>query len=366
MNWRDHLPIHPAAELFPLMSKAELRELGEDIKQNGMTIPIVVGQRDKYDTDFKLWDGRNRLDALEAVGLLLYSPPAENKGPAAQWPNEFFIKSSRTGPWPVPVKVLREDEANDPQTYIISANLHRRHLTTEQKRELIAKLIKANPEKSNRQIAGQVKASHPHVAKVRTELEKTGDVETVSTSIDTKGRKQPAKRKRAVSEPSQQPARKPKTVKLEDYAADMVCTRGDDGVDVWSAPQLEVSLEQRRAEMAALAAATEEAADKPEHKAPSVNGNKADADDPKKTDERITVKEINAFHSEAVGFLLDFTERLRAWCAARPPIDKDGKAALMQALYLCADGFADLAQELDGDLVVDDLSIPASLRRVPS
>jgi hypothetical protein len=40
-TWRDVLPIHPAAELFPLMSEAELRELGEDIQANGLQAPIV-------------------------------------------------------------------------------------------------------------------------------------------------------------------------------------------------------------------------------------------------------------------------------------------------------------------------------------
>jgi len=63
MSWRDHLKIHPAAELFPLMSEPELRELGEDIKAKG-TIhhPIVLYQG-------KLLDGRNRLDAMEMVGF---------------------------------------------------------------------------------------------------------------------------------------------------------------------------------------------------------------------------------------------------------------------------------------------------------
>src|SRR5262249_51135539 len=65
-SWRDVLPVHPAADLFPLMSEAELRELGEDIKKNGLQIPIVV-QRDG--DAFKLLDGRNRLDAMELVGV---------------------------------------------------------------------------------------------------------------------------------------------------------------------------------------------------------------------------------------------------------------------------------------------------------
>ena len=45
-----------------------------------------------------------------------------------------------------------------------------------------------------------VGASHPHVGKVRAQAENTGDVETITTSIDTKGRKQPAKRKSARSQ----------------------------------------------------------------------------------------------------------------------------------------------------------------------
>ena len=31
-SWRDHLPIHLAAEMFPLMAPDELRALGEDIR----------------------------------------------------------------------------------------------------------------------------------------------------------------------------------------------------------------------------------------------------------------------------------------------------------------------------------------------
>ena len=41
-SWRDRLKIHPAAELFPLMSADELRELGEDIKKNGLRDRVAV------------------------------------------------------------------------------------------------------------------------------------------------------------------------------------------------------------------------------------------------------------------------------------------------------------------------------------
>jgi hypothetical protein len=79
--WRDLLPVHPAAELLPRLSHDELLALGEDIKNNGMRIPIVVGHRDKYDQQFKLWDGRNRLDALDALGLLTADVNPDDKAP---------------------------------------------------------------------------------------------------------------------------------------------------------------------------------------------------------------------------------------------------------------------------------------------
>jgi hypothetical protein len=66
-SWRDVLPIHPAAELFPLMSEAELRELGEDIKtKKRLTSSFALIYRNGR---HELLDGRNRLDAMELVGI---------------------------------------------------------------------------------------------------------------------------------------------------------------------------------------------------------------------------------------------------------------------------------------------------------
>jgi hypothetical protein len=65
-SWRDHLKIHPAAELFPRMSEDELRTLAADIKRNGLQTPITVmvdraGNNGEW--CYQLLDGRNRLDA---------------------------------------------------------------------------------------------------------------------------------------------------------------------------------------------------------------------------------------------------------------------------------------------------------------
>jgi DNA-binding Lrp family transcriptional regulator len=176
-SWRDVLDIHPAADLFPLMSKAELRELGEDIKRHGLRSRIVLWSPSLDFTGTALLDGRNRLDAMEMVGLSLVEGSELSKDIGS------FRMTGANG-------------SCDPYEFVLSANIHRRHLMPEDKRDLIAKLIKAAPEKSNRQIAEAVKVSHPHVGKIRSEMERAGDVETASTSIDTKGRKQPAKKKR--------------------------------------------------------------------------------------------------------------------------------------------------------------------------
>jgi len=91
-------------------------------------------------------------------------------------------------------KVIALDRSVDPYAFVISANIHRRHLTGEQKHELIAKLIETDPTKSNRQIAKTVKVDHKTVASVRAEKEGRGEIPHVETRIDSKGRKQPARK----------------------------------------------------------------------------------------------------------------------------------------------------------------------------
>jgi hypothetical protein len=141
-NWRDWVKVHPAADMFPMMSEAELDELGKDIAANGLRQSPVV-----YHEGETTWllDGRNRLEAMQRAGI---EPP------------------TRMG-------CLKDI---DPYVYVISANIQRRHLTTEQRKELAAKLLAANPAKSDREIAKQVKVDHKTIAKVRTEKETSGEI----------------------------------------------------------------------------------------------------------------------------------------------------------------------------------------------
>jgi hypothetical protein len=184
-DWRKHLPVHPAAELFPIMSEAELRELGEDIKKNGLLSPIIIDGEDG-----RLVDGRNRLDAIELVGMAFEFVRGKHGSLKGKIVNihsdDFEIKT----PGSDAVQRIWDFEV-DPYAFVLSANIHRRHLTAEQKRDLIAKVLKAKPAASNRQIAKQVKADDKTVAKVRADLESRSEIPNVGTRTDSIGRKQP-------------------------------------------------------------------------------------------------------------------------------------------------------------------------------
>src|SRR6516165_10721352 len=75
-SWRDLIKVHPAADLFPMMPEAELRELGEDIKKSGLTSPIFFYLNPSLPTNnppdpnqYSFLDGRNPLDARTLVEI---------------------------------------------------------------------------------------------------------------------------------------------------------------------------------------------------------------------------------------------------------------------------------------------------------
>jgi Domain of unknown function (DUF4326) len=80
-------------------------------------------------------------------------------------------------------------------SYVISANVRRRHLTGAQKRELIGKLLKLDPSRSDRQIAKDVGASHVTVSSVRKQAESTGQIDQSSKRVGADGRSRPTRAK---------------------------------------------------------------------------------------------------------------------------------------------------------------------------
>jgi ParB-like nuclease domain len=103
-------PVHPIADLFPMMTDEELADLAADIKANGLIHAIVV------DKDGAIIDGRNRDRACEIAGV---------------------------EPTTVPF------DGDDPRAYIIAANVCRRHLTKGQQAMAVA-MIYPVPEKGGR------------------------------------------------------------------------------------------------------------------------------------------------------------------------------------------------------------------------
>ena len=128
-------------------------------------------------------DGRNRLRAIERV----FSDPSER----ATAFNAALRSTINIVGAPI-AKVTQLYSDTDPYGYVVSVNLRRRHLTGEQKRGVIAALLKAQPEKSNRQIAAMADSNRTTVGEVRSELEATGDLSITDTRTDSKGRRQPA------------------------------------------------------------------------------------------------------------------------------------------------------------------------------
>jgi hypothetical protein len=183
-SWRDVLPIHPAADLFPRMSADEVRALSEEIKKSGPKSPIVLwspgysGDGVKDRPRFVL-DGIRGLDAMELVGIQFLT---DQGAPTALYGARFRTEHGKQQLHYMTISCRRSGAIGGPRTEfktepyscVISANIHRRHLTAEQKRELIAELIKATPEKSDRQITERVKASPTTVGAVPAAVEKIG------------------------------------------------------------------------------------------------------------------------------------------------------------------------------------------------
>lgn len=92
---------HPFANLFPMQSDEEIQSLADDIAKHGLRQPIVI------DADEMILDGRNRSAACAIAQVKpVYEP---------------FVGSDA-----------------QKLAYVVSVNVHRRHLTTSQRAEIAA------------------------------------------------------------------------------------------------------------------------------------------------------------------------------------------------------------------------------------
>jgi hypothetical protein len=124
MSWRDYKKIHPIAKRFPAFEPDALQELANDIENSG-GLRLPVRTCTDGDGDLCVFEGVNRLDALELAGHQLVD--MEGK-----WTP--FAKSC----------IQYRGHLSDAQIAqeILSLNLMRRDLTKQKKVELIDALLK--------------------------------------------------------------------------------------------------------------------------------------------------------------------------------------------------------------------------------
>lgn len=127
--------VHPAAAVFPIMSGREFDELVEDVRVNGLREPVVV-------SGDQLIDGRNRVRACAAAGV---------------------------------VPEVRElARGTDVASWVMSINVHRRHLDASQ-RALVASRLSALSGEVTLGQAGEMMGPAPLRAAAREGVVSVGD-----------------------------------------------------------------------------------------------------------------------------------------------------------------------------------------------
>lgn len=109
MEFIEGIPVHPVASLFPMIGGEELQALADDIKANGQREPIIIANlHPNLMDDPHVLDGRNRYEACKLAGV-------EPKFQTVASLNDRELSPQVIADW------------------ILSHNLHRRHLTTSQR-----------------------------------------------------------------------------------------------------------------------------------------------------------------------------------------------------------------------------------------
>lgn len=145
-----------------MMEEDDFSQLLQSIKENGQKEPIIIFED-------KILDGRNRFKACEELGI----------------ETEFEEWTEDDGP---------------PETVVLIRNLHRRHLSRQERRKALAALVKAHPEKSDRALARTAKVSDKTVAAERKKQEATAEIPQMAQTVGEDGKTRTRTKAKADSE----------------------------------------------------------------------------------------------------------------------------------------------------------------------
>ena len=145
-------------QVMPDLSAEEFEQLKSDIAARGVMVPV------EYDEAGAVLDGHHRVRACKALGI-------------ESWP--YIVRSG-----------LSDAEK---RAHARALNLARRHLSQEQRRELIREQLKDTPAKSDRQIAKALGVDHKTVSAQRDGLECIGEIPQCPRETSD-GRTYPAQR----------------------------------------------------------------------------------------------------------------------------------------------------------------------------
>ena len=211
MNIFD-LPVHPKADIFPMLDQDELTNLAADIKLNGLRHPIVIGDVEGVTM---LIDGRNRLAACKIAGV-------EPK--------------------------TKQMNGEDPETLILSENIHRRHLNKSQVAMSVAMMFPKGQWQKKVQLNGTLVKEYVRQARKVSEFAKEEAAEIIAGNMHLPEAYEIAvKNEKAAETPP--PTRDERISELREYAPDLADLVTERGANL---EEQEAACRERKAEDARL------------------------------------------------------------------------------------------------------------------
>jgi len=135
----------PKYQLFPPLTPEEYDALKADIATRGVQVPVDV------DEHGEILDGHHRDQVCEELGIKNY-----------------------------PKRILSGLTEEQKRHHVLAVNLNRRHLSTKQKRELVAQELRRSPKTSNNWLAKLTGVTDKTVAAIRRELVSRSEIPNVS------------------------------------------------------------------------------------------------------------------------------------------------------------------------------------------